>query len=483
MIINFTGTYFEYVVPAGVTSLPVKLWGAQGGNDLGGSGGLGGYLEATINVVPGETLRFYVGGHPGGRTGGFNGGGDGGLSTADGAGGGGATDVRRAPYGLADRLAVAGGGGGAGSYGGPGSSGYSYGGHGGGADGEDGWTRGGGGPSDTQQGTAGTGKKGTTSTYGLGGDTPEGDGALGLGGTAHQFTGGTPVVSSGGGGGGLYGGGAGGFLAAGWGAGGGGGSGGAPGGTVTATATGNRTGHGLAIIPTPPPPDLECVQEYMTDERGSPPDGIYAGPLDGNNFHVIGTDGPNMDFSVEMWGYASDNNVDEDWIHGGTFLFDGLNYSAGQEMRIKLHKLSTGGLMFWFVDSAGSSFNEVWYLPSGADSTGPDPDKTQLHQYGWIWHHLTGQLEVFFDGEQVPPAAGYDGILSVGDRAEFNSLPSNASVPNSRNYGSRPGFGSEFTSRLIDIRTDPAIIHDAHEYERNYRALCESGNLLYVISD
>jgi hypothetical protein len=56
-------------------------------------------------VIPGEVLQLNGGGAGGPGGGGFNGGG---APGPDAAGGGGASDVRRAPYGLADRLIVAG---------------------------------------------------------------------------------------------------------------------------------------------------------------------------------------------------------------------------------------------------------------------------------------------------------------------------------------------------------------------------------------
>ena len=117
---EYTGAYEEYVVPTGVTSLRVRAEGGAGsGYDGGGgntSGGKGALVDAVIPVTPGETLRVYVGGRgednsngPTPGAGGFNGGGN--NYSYIGAGGGG-TDIRRSPYGLADRLVVAGGGGG-----------------------------------------------------------------------------------------------------------------------------------------------------------------------------------------------------------------------------------------------------------------------------------------------------------------------------------------------------------------------------------
>ena len=117
---NFTGAVQTYTVPAGVTSINIKTWGAQGNSSVAGSaGGLGGYAEGNLAVTAGQVLNVNVGG--GGTsslTGGFNGGGaagaNPGCATARGGGGGGASDVRIAPYALANRVIVGAGGGGGG---------------------------------------------------------------------------------------------------------------------------------------------------------------------------------------------------------------------------------------------------------------------------------------------------------------------------------------------------------------------------------
>jgi hypothetical protein len=87
-----TGAVQTFVVPAGVSWLQLDASGAQGGNGSTGVGGLGGRTQGALEVVPGETLYFYVGGAGGKPTGGWNGGGVGQDSHG---GGGGATDVRR----------------------------------------------------------------------------------------------------------------------------------------------------------------------------------------------------------------------------------------------------------------------------------------------------------------------------------------------------------------------------------------------------
>ena len=156
---NYTGAVQFYTVPCGVTQLIVDVKGAQGNINANGInlGGKGGEVQGTMTVVPCEILQIYVGG--GGTqdtNGGWNGGGNAGVSdaqaqwapaprcpSADAGGGGGASDIRTAPYSLADRQVVggggggtggdrmvgcgpgAGGGGGAGYYGGGGGGGYS----------------------------------------------------------------------------------------------------------------------------------------------------------------------------------------------------------------------------------------------------------------------------------------------------------------------------------------------------------------------
>ena len=110
------------MVPDGVTEISVEAFaGAGGDNDDGLTGGMGGYVQATILVTPGETLAVYVGQKGPTKSDGssrspvastaaamsFTSG------SAGGGTGGGATDIRSAPYELDDRLVVAGGGGGA----------------------------------------------------------------------------------------------------------------------------------------------------------------------------------------------------------------------------------------------------------------------------------------------------------------------------------------------------------------------------------
>lgn len=209
------GTY-SYVVPAGVTSISLKMWGAGGMASGAGNGGAGGYVAGTIATTPGETLTLKVAGAPLQNTydqGGFNGGGNGGSYTGANiaGGGGGASQVLRG----STVLLVAGGGGG----GGNGAGGTATGGAGGGTSGQAG--------GDGPQGLTFGGGGGTQVAGGAGGDGPVPGlaGSSGQGGNGGVVAGASPQ-GGGGGGGGYYGGGAGGGDTS-WvhsGAGGGGGS-------------------------------------------------------------------------------------------------------------------------------------------------------------------------------------------------------------------------------------------------------------------
>lgn len=111
------------VVPAGVSTMSVKTWGAGGGGSYAGgnsSGGAGGYANGVISVSPGELLLITVGGGgergqvSSGGAGGFGGGGKGSSKGSTGyyfgAGGGGFTGIFRSNM---TPIIIAGAGGGA----------------------------------------------------------------------------------------------------------------------------------------------------------------------------------------------------------------------------------------------------------------------------------------------------------------------------------------------------------------------------------
>ncbi len=263
---NFTGGMQTFTVPAGVTSVFVQTWGAQGGSGAiggnavsGGAGALGGYAEGNLAVVPGQVLNIFVGGQGATPTGGFNGGANGGSVNA--GGGGGASDVRAGGVAAANRVITAGGGGGGGRGGcheGSGTGGVGgNGGSGGGGVGQNGndspqssGVAGGGfggnaGSVQGALGSAGIGCAGFLGQPGVAAVTETG--GVGGGGQSCCCSSQNSIVGGGGGGGGQLGGGGGGGGSAGTvgcagnskGAGGGGGGGSSYTGGVTAGVTNN----------------------------------------------------------------------------------------------------------------------------------------------------------------------------------------------------------------------------------------------------
>ncbi len=272
---SYTGAVQTFTVPAGVTSITLKAWGAQGGNVIdrlaNSTGGKGGYAEGTLSVTPGQTLYLNIGGQGStSGTGGFNGGGAGGLAAAGGAcyggyggGGGGATDIRTVANTTSNRVLVAAGGGGSGrDYCNGGCQPCGYGGGGGGAGGATG-TNG----SAAYNGGSGYGGTGinygggaTQSAGGIGGPSDGGGSNVGTAGalaTGGNGSAGIYDVAAGGGGGGYYGGGGGGGASNGTGVAGGGGGGGSSyigGVTSGSTSTGIQSGDGQIAISYSNPP-------------------------------------------------------------------------------------------------------------------------------------------------------------------------------------------------------------------------------------
>ena len=247
---TYSGDYYSWTVPAGVTSITVDAYGAQGGKSNYVSPGThvpgnGGRVQATLTSTPGESLAVYVGGQGSTATtttnvesAGWNGGGKGGFGNGGGfygAGGGGATDIRTTVGSLASRILVAGGGGGAACNGCNNSN--DNGGPGGGLTGGAGIT--------AAYGSvvAGGGTQsagGNGNTYGSWG--PSQAGSLGMGGNAQASD--SNINGGGGGGGGYYGGGGGSWVG-----GGGGSSYTSPSRASSVTHTqGVKTGNGSVSI-------------------------------------------------------------------------------------------------------------------------------------------------------------------------------------------------------------------------------------------
>lgn len=239
VVFRATGADQTFTVPASVTKIFVKAWGAggaggtPGGWVYGGYGGGGGFSRGVLTVTPGEELTVMVG--RGGKVNqnrddvSYGGGAPATVDNIDNrycGGGGGRSAVIR-PAGTV-HLIVAGGGGGGGStrsaaLGGKGNSG----GAGGGLAGEDGYSA-----YDGKFRFRGTG----------GGQDLEGAGGEGNGGFGSGFEGGRPQAKSygGGGGGGWKGGGSGAYSEKNTMGGGGGGSGRVMGAKYALTITGTQ---------------------------------------------------------------------------------------------------------------------------------------------------------------------------------------------------------------------------------------------------
>ncbi len=149
--LTYTGANQSYIVPAGVTRIRVKVWGAGGAQSIGGNGGSGGYTSGEVAVTPGETITVKVG--QGGPVG----------TGSDVVSGGGLSGIFRSTT----PLAVAGGGG-AGNY----NNASGTGGPGGGTTGGTGGNSGAGGGTQSAGGLK-AGAYGTDGSYlagGVGGD-------------------------------------------------------------------------------------------------------------------------------------------------------------------------------------------------------------------------------------------------------------------------------------------------------------------------
>ena len=225
----YSGADQTYTVPAGVTSITVKMWGGGGGGGyLGGwtygfPGGGSGYTTATLAVTPGQILTVMVGaggsnGSIANTTNSYGGGGlsCGGTDCRYGGQGGGRSAIRISGV---EYLTAGGGGGGGSSRA---------------ADGQQGGAGGGNPGADGSSYTAAARGRGATSSAGGAGGTASLNGTAGS-----QFQGGTPPMpySYGGGGGGGYFGGGGGAYGEPNDMGGGGGGSGYIGGTGVTNAT------------------------------------------------------------------------------------------------------------------------------------------------------------------------------------------------------------------------------------------------------
>lgn len=299
-VFNYIGAAQTWIVPPGVSSMTIDLYGAAGATPGAGSGPQkGGFIHSSMSVTPGETLYAYVGGEGSLSGGGFNGGG----GLLGNLGGGGATDLRRNGNSLSDRVLIAAGAGGGGFHNG---NGY--------ADTNIGAYLFGGSAIEHPLGSCSGGGGATISTGGAGGNCNIDGGAGSLG------QGGTPPSGGGGGGGGYYGGGSGGRIDGSGpnNSGGGGGSGWSAYGTP-AFLDGVRFGNGMSSF-------------------------TYIGHAE---FYVPEIESPNLSSTTLL--YTS------------SFTFAGSNYRTGTydgEFQVYFATLTMNSTFTTRVFDAGTKFNE-----------------------------------------------------------------------------------------------------------------------------
>jgi len=127
VVFNYTGAIQTWTVPAGVTSIYVEGFGAQGGSQGPNIGGNGGKVSCSLPVTPGQVLYITVGGQSTNNIALYGFGGNGGSATSYGTvarAGGGLSGISSAnPITQANAFLIAAGGGGCASSGFAGSGG------------------------------------------------------------------------------------------------------------------------------------------------------------------------------------------------------------------------------------------------------------------------------------------------------------------------------------------------------------------------
>jgi hypothetical protein len=370
---NATGSDQSFVVPTGVTSLSVKIWGAGGGGGREGyRGGAGGYTEGNLTVTPGETLTIIVGqggilhsGFPLDRDyrygGGASGGGGDSYNLTFGSGGG-RSAVRRGTL----ELATAGGGGGGG-----------YADHGGNAGGANGLpvlgTLSSAYPHGGQTNNNGLGPGGTGGTHGQSGNE-SGVAGIQFKGGYSQGINGALTSEAGGGGGGYFGGGGGGDNR------GGGGGSGYFGGLSNGATSGSA--QGTLYPPNTTDPDYPSASNPSTGSGaiGTAGDGASTGNSTGGDGLIVLQWSPahaptstnedylsidssrggkwvpqpssqNLGFLLETT-YVSDPNLSDS---DGDGFADNLEYNAGSNPESNTSSPLEYGLTAWYPFDGNAS--------------------------------------------------------------------------------------------------------------------------------
>ena len=393
----------DFVVPDGVTSITVKMWGGGGGGGggsasrVGGAGAGAGYVTATYSVTPGETLTVYVGG--GGNGGARN-------TSGGGGGGGGYSSIYRGStlLGLA-----AGGGGGGGSRS---TSTAGAGGAGGGTSGvagvASGAAGGGGGGTQSAGGTAGSGgnNPGSAGSSLNGGDGADGrtsagaDGSGVAGGLATGGNGGvvysTTRGAGGGGGAGYYGGGGGsGSSSA---TGGGGGGGGSSYTNGSATSVTNTAGSGT----TPG----NSADSYRNGAGTGGEAGAIAGTGTAGSTGLVaitfGTGGSAVTQSVN-WAQFNTTTGAIDSANPGSGACSGWCTTAAYNLpsgRSNFSLVAYNGFLYAFggVDSTGTRQSTVYIAKLGANGEPQLWNPTSTNKATWTyWYQDTSLSSIRSD--------------------------------------------------------------------------------------
>jgi hypothetical protein len=407
---TFNGQVFNtqgsdtFVVPDGITSLTIKMWGGGGGGGAGGSaaagaaGGGSGSIYGTIPVTPGETLTTYVGGGGGGGT----------RNTAGGGGGGGGSSTI---YRGSTLLAiVAGGGGGGGGRatsthtGGAGGAGGGESGIAGSNAGGTGTVTGGRGGTASAGGAAGTGGRnvgtaGTSLTGGLGGngrnnagaDGGAANGGLATGGSGGSVT--TTTYAAGGGGGAGYFGGGGGSSSTGTTitTGGSGGGGGSSYIIPAATSTTNAAGSGTA----PGNPSDSYRNGAGTGGTGGSISGVGASGDNGLIAITYGTSGGTTVSSSISWAKFNSTSGSVDSANPGSGACSGWCTTADYNLpsaRTNFSLTAYNGFLYAVggVDSSGTRQNSVYIAKLGANGEPQLWHPTDTNKDNWVyWYQDT----------------------------------------------------------------------------------------------
>ena len=448
-IYSYTGSDQTFVVPTGITSIDVEMWGGGGGGGNAGGwtygyeGGNSGHTTGTLAVTPGQSLTVMVG--AGGTNGSivntnpsYGGGGRSCNTGSDcryGGQGGGRSAIR---ISSSDIITAGGGGGG-------GASRATYGSEGGSGGGWSGTN----GTSYTVYPNDCGGRGGTETAGGAGGVCGNANGSAGS-----QYTGGNPASNSygGGGGGGYFGGGGGGYGESNDMGGGGGGSGymgGAGGitvsdGTLSAGASINGFGVGGAASANGSNGKVEISWDTSDGNHGTPTGTTVINGVSGKARSFNGSSDGIAQPSASNANVTGDITV-EAWIKPTSFAAAGSPIHKDYQYSFNI---STSGTVSW-ADSSNWSYANFGY--------------TNIGLVAGKWQHIAftktdGVVKIYLDGVQKSSKSFGSEITSTSNALNFGCY-SGASV-----------CGSQYFNGALDEIRISNVARTANEIAESYRA-------------